>query len=266
MKKIVLAVCAFVSLAFAGCKSGGADSVLGDWTLVQYNINGNPVEFSLASVSIAAGGKNARISGFSGVNTFSGICKIDGNKFSAKDDFVLTRMSGSKKDMEFERTFLASLSIADGVSVKTENEKQVLRISNSTEKSELIFERASINDTDWVLSAILKGDGVVSVSAEKKSLPTLRFSKDGSVAGFSGVNYYTMAYVIDENKHKLSFTRGAVTLMASGDLEATELERQIFENIGKVKFYSISGQNLTIYSKDGKILFEFVKNSSQGSN
>lgn len=266
MKKIVLAVCSFVALAFAGCKSVGANLILGDWNLVHYKINGSPVEISAASVSIAATGKNAKISGFSGVNRFSGSCRIEGNKFSAKDDFATTRMAGSKEDMEFERAFLASLNGADSVSVKTEDEKQVLCISNSTEKSELLFERAVITGFDWVLTAILKGDGVVSVNAEKNELPTFKFLDDENISGFSGVNYFSMNCKIDENKHKISFTRGAATLMASGSPEATELEYQIFENIGKVKFYSISGNNLAIYSKDGKILFEFVKDSNPDSN
>ncbi len=264
MKKIILAFCSFAALFFAGCKSNGSVLFLGDWNLIRCNIGGAPVEFSEGSVSISADGKNVKVSGFSGVNRFSGSCKIDGNKFSAVDSFISTKMAGRKEDMEFERAFLASLNRADGISVKTENEKQVLCISNSAEKSEFIFERATINDVAWVLTAILKGDGVVSVNAEKNELPFLKFSGDGNISGFSGVNYFTMSYVIDENKKKLSFTRGAATLMASGSPEATELEYQFFENIGRVRFYSISGKELTIYSKDRKILFEFVKNPSYG--
>ena len=260
MKKVVLAtVFAFAAAIFAGCKEKGADLVLGDWNLIQYNIEENAVDFSKASVSFAADGNGIKVSGFSGVNRFSGLCKVDGRKFAAGDGFVTTRMAGRKEDMEFERSFLKSLSGADGVEVKSEGEKQFLHISNSAEKSEMVFARASVKDSEWVLTSILKGDGVVSVNVEENEIPTLKFTEEGKAAGFSGVNYYTMGYSLDENGKKLSFTLGASTLMASGNPEAMELERQFFVNIDQADSYSVSGDNLTIRSKDGKILLQFVK-------
>ncbi len=68
-----------------------------------------------------------------------------------------------------------------------------------------------------------------------------------------------MDYSIDEKGKKLSFTLGASTLMASGSKEAMELERLFFVNIDQADSYSVSGENLTIRSKDGKILLQFVK-------
>jgi len=47
--------------------------------------------------------------------------------------------------------------------------------------------------------------------------------------------------------------------MASGSKEAMELERLFFVNIDQADSYSVSGENLTIRSKDGKILLQFVK-------
>lgn len=263
MKKIVLAAAALVAAAvFAGCKEKSTDLVLGDWNLVQYNIEGKSVDVSKASVSFVADGKNFNISGFSGVNLFSGSCRINGRKLAIGDALVTTKMAGSKDDMKFEREFLASLGGADSVEVKSEGEKLFLHIFNSSEKSEMIFARASIKDSEWILTSILKGDGVVSVNVDEDELPTLKFTAEGKTAGFSGVNYYTMDYTLDENSKKLSFALGASTLMASGNPEAMELERQFFVNIDQADSYSISGENLTIRSKDGKILLEFVKKST----
>ncbi|MEE0887503.1 MAG: META domain-containing protein [Treponema sp.] len=260
MKKVILAAAfAFAAAIFAGCKAKGADLVFGDWNLIQYNIEGNAINFSKASVSFAAEGNGLKVSGFSGVNSFSGSCKIDGRKFAAGDGFATTRMAGRKEDMEFERSFLNSLAGADGVEVKSEGENQFLYIFNSAEKSEMVFARASLKDSEWVLTSILKGDGVVSVNVEENELPTLKFTEEGKAAGFSGVNYYTMDYSIDEKGKKLSFTLGASTLMASGSKEAMELERLFFVNIDQADSYSVSGENLTIRSKDGKILLQFVK-------
>lgn len=261
--KIFAAVFSFAAAFFSGCKGTDSSSIIGDWNLKGYYIEEKAVDFSEATISFAAEGKSLKVSGFSGVNLFSGSCKVNGNKFSSDSGFATTKMAGSKADMEFERAFLKSLDGADGISVKSENEKQVLRISNSAEKSELVFERASIKDSEWILTSILKGDGVVSVNVDEESLPTLNFSAEGKASGFSGVNYYTMDYALDENAKKLSFTLGASTLMASGSKEAQELEQQFYINIDQADSYSISGNNLTIRSKDGKILLEFVKNSEK---
>lgn len=263
MKRIVLAAAAFVAaVVFAGCKEKGADLVLGEWNLVQYNVDGKSADVAKASVSFEADGKNLKVSGFSGVNLFSGSCKVNGRKLAFDDAFVTTKMAGSKDDMKFEREFLASLGGADGVEVKSEDEKLFLHVFNSSEKSEMVFARASVKDSEWILTSILKGDGVVSVNVDEDELPTLKFTEEGKAAGFSGVNYYTMDYTLDENSKKLSFALGASTLMASGNPEAMELERQFFVNVDQADSYSISGENLILRSKDGKILLEFVKKSA----
>lgn len=261
VKIYVAMFCSFVAAVFSGCKGGNFNSVLGDWNLTGYYIEENAADFLEASISFATEGKTLKVSGFSGVNLFSGSCKVNGNKFSSGAGIVTTKMAGSKDDMEFERAFLKTLEGADKIAVESENEKQVLRISNSEEKSSLVFKRASIKDSEWILTSILKGDGVLSVNVDEESLPTLSFSADGKATGFSGVNYYTMDYSLDENAKKLSFTLGASTLMASGSNEAQELERQFYINIDKASTYSLSGNNLTIRSSDRKILLEFIKKS-----
>ena len=61
-----------------------------------------------------------------------------------------------------------------------------------------------------------------------------------------------------EKSRKISFTPDASTLMA-GDKDSMELETLFFESLEKAFSYSISGKNLTVYSKDGKILLEFIR-------
>lgn len=266
MKKIkfFVAVFSFISVVFLSCKSKEANLVLGDWNLVRYNLDGRSINFSKATISFdQTESKSLKVSGFSGVNLFSGSYDVSGKKISSKSDFITTRMAGPKQDMEFERAFLASLNGAEGIEVKVENGKQVLYIYNSSEKSELAFEKSSIKDNAWILSSILKKDAVVSINVDENELPTLNFNAENKASGFSGVNYYNMDYTLDEENKKLSFTLGISTLMASGSKEAMELEQQFFINMDQVASYSISGNSLTLRSKDGKTLFVFIKESAE---
>ena len=266
MKKtnFIMAIFSLLSVLIFGCKSKESNLVLGDWKLVRYEVCGKPVDFSRATISFSQEKKNAlTVSGFSGVNLFSGSLNVKGKKISSKPEFVTTRMAGRKEDMDFERKFLNSLTPANSLELKVENKRQLLRIVNSSEKSELVFERNSIKDETWVLCAILKNDGVVSISLDEDELPTLSFSEENKASGFSGVNYYTMDYSLDEENKKLSFTLGISTLMASGSKEAQELERQFFVNMDQVCSYSISGDSLTLRAKDGKILLEFIKGNKK---
>ena len=262
MKKLKLftAVLSFATLAFFGCKSKDAKQIEGDWNLVQYKIGEKQADFSCATISLLQDENlNIKVSGFSGVNSFSGLYKASGKKLRAEPGFISTKMMGSKEDMEFERLFLNSAVGADSWKTKTQNGKILLCIYNSTENSELVFAKASIKDANWTLAAILKNGGVQSIDADKSELPTLSFNEENKASGFSGVNYYTMDYALDETAKKLSFTLGASTLMASGSKEAQELEQQFYINIDQTATYSLFGNTLTLRSKDGKTLLEFVK-------
>lgn len=262
MKKLKLftAVLSFATLAFFGCKSKDAKQIEGDWNLVQYKIGEKQADFSCATISLLQDENlNIKVSGFSGVNSFSGLYKSSGKKLRAEPGFISTKMMGSKEDMEFERLFLNSAVGADSWKTKTQDGKILLCIYNSMENSELVFAKASIKDANWTLAAILKNGGVQSIDADKSELPTLSFNEENKASGFSGVNYYTMDYALDETAKKLSFTLGASTLMASGSKEAQELEQQFYISLDQVATYSLFGNTLTLRSKDGKTLLEFVK-------
>ena len=258
--KIFTAVMSFAMLAFLGCKSKDTKQIEGDWNLVQYKINEKQVEFSCATISLLQDENlNIKVSGFSGVNSFSGLYKANGKKLIAEPGFISTKMMGSKEDMEFERLFLNSAVGADSWKTKKQNGKILLCIYNSTENSELIFAKASIKDTTWTLTAILKNNGVQSIDADQTELPTLTFNEENTASGFSGVNYYTMDYNLYEAAKKLSFKPGASTLMDSGSKEAQELEQQFYIYLDQTATYSIFGNTLTLRSKDGKTLLEFTK-------
>ena len=188
--KIFTAVMSFAMLAFLGCKSKDTKQIEGDWNLVQYKINEKKVEFSCATISLLQDENlNNKVSGFSGVNSFTGLYKANGKKLIAEPGFISTKMMGSKEDMEFERLFLNSAVGADSWKTKKQNGKILLCIYNSTENSELIFAKASIKDATWTLTAILKNNGVQSIDADQTELPTLTFNEENTASGFSGVNY-----------------------------------------------------------------------------
>ena len=258
--KVFFALASFATAMFLGCKSKDAKQIEGDWKLVQYKTAENQADLFCTTVSILQDENlDIKVSGFSGVNSFSGIFKVNGKKIHAEPGFITTKMMGSKESMKFERLFLNSALGADSWKIKKEDGQTLLCIFNSAENSEMVFARASIKDSSWTLAAILKNNGVQSIDADKAELPTLTFNEENRASGFSGVNYYTMDYNLDETSRKLSFNLGASTLMASGSKEAQELEQLFFINIDQADSYSMSGNFLSIFSKDGKCLLEFMK-------
>lgn len=85
--KIFTAVMSFAMLAFLGCKSKDTKQIEGDWNLVQYKINEKQVEFSCATISLLQDENlNIKVSGFSGVNSFSGLYKANGKNLSQSRD------------------------------------------------------------------------------------------------------------------------------------------------------------------------------------
>ena len=155
--------------------------------------------------------------------------------------------------MTFETNFMSALETADSFNIQVEDGLVTLFLNNSQEKSVLKFQPITLVNTTWNLTEVLQDDGIVSVyydSSSEKSTPYFTFAENGILSGSTGVNFITLNYTVDENTGDLNIQDGAITLVATDDKEAEELESTILKLIGQVTKYDISGTTLSLINID----------------
>ena len=256
MKNIISAVLAatFACGVFTSCADNNVEKLVGNWQLVYFEKDGISQDISVATLNIKPEFKDSiRIEGFSGVNRFNGAFEVKGNKLSDRTGFSTTRMSGDPKVMTFETNFMSALETADSFNIQVEDGLVTLFLNNSQEKSVLKFQPITLVNTTWNLTEVLQDDGIVSIyydSSSDKSTPYFTFAENGILSGSTGVNFITLNYTVDENTGDLNIQDGAITLVATDDKEAEELESTILKLIGQVTKYDISGTTLSLMNID----------------
>jgi heat shock protein HslJ len=124
-----------IPVAVAGCAQPGSPLDGTRWQLVEWTIS----SMDPASVTITAEFAGGRLSGNSGVNSYSGPYRIGpGNAFSG-GPFAATLMAGPEPAMRAERAYLTLLGQAK--SYRLANGKLTLHDQGGNES--LIFEGAS---------------------------------------------------------------------------------------------------------------------------
>ncbi len=108
-----------------------------------------------------------------------------------------------------------------------------------------------LRNTVWV-PVTLANQGGVTLHGDTS--PWFEIYDAGKVFGNSGVNRFSTQATMDEEKGELSFAAGITTLMAGPDLG---YEQKFTETINAVRKYSISGDILSVYDADGKLLGTF---------
>jgi len=179
----------------AGCassggttKSGGATKSAGDltgkeWSLVESSISSS----DLGAAGITATFESGQLSGFSGVNQYSGpyTAKPDGT-FKA-GPLAGTQMAGPEPLMRAEGAYLKLLEACDSYKV----EAGKLTLSTGGNES-LIYEaaaKAELPGSDWVVTGYNNGKQAVTGPAVDSTL-TVAFGTDGKVSGEGGVNRF----------------------------------------------------------------------------
>lgn len=220
----------------------------GDWELVSLEKNGTKVAIVTATLSVTDKGKGTySVSGFSGVNNYSGSLTANGNKIAFAPNLASTRMAGPQDAMTFESLYLELLGNADTWNV-TDSE-----LTLSGGKAVARFVKKGLDGTSWKLTAANTGNAVVS----QQGNITLSF-KGGKATGFTGINNVSLGYTADAKTRALSFADGPLTLRAGTENEA-KAERLFLDNIFKTASYSLNGNGLTLYDKKGTTLLQFVK-------
>ena len=228
-------------------KSYSADAS-GDWELVSLEKDGKGIAVVTATLSVTdKGAGEYGVSGFSGVNNYSGSLKADGNKISFAPNLASTRMAGAPEAMEFEAAYLELLGSADSWSVSDGE------LSLSGGNAVARFAKKELDGTSWKLTAANTGNAVVSQTGNI----TLAF-KGGKATGFTGINSVSLGYTADAKTRALSFADGPLTLRAGTEEEA-KAERLFLDNLFKTASYSLSGETLSLRGADGATLLTFVK-------
>ena len=97
----------------------------------------------------------------------------------------------------------------------------------------------------------LAGKKFVMQNAENGATITLEFSDNGNDYYGQVVNNYFGSYKISGNN--ITFGAGGTTMMM-GPREEMEAERHYFENLEKVKTYTLQNDVLALTTSDGKVL------------
>ena len=195
-----------------------------------------------------------RVSGFSGVNRYSGSYSTNNDSISFSE-LSVSLMSGSRSAMDAEERFLRILRSAKKVradknTLTLENAKgdtltfKNLKTSDKKENEILPLNKEILN-TEWKL-----------VNMEGRNLGsyeniTISFSEDG-VSGNSGVNTYFSSYVITNNNITIGVLSS--TKMAGPD-NLMKLERDFSTLIQNVRKIKLADKNtLVLTTANGKNL------------
>ena len=195
-----------------------------------------------------------RVSGFSGVNRYSGSYSTNNDSISFSE-LSVSLMSGSRSAMDAEERFLRILRSAKKVradknTMTLENAKgdtltfKNLKTSDKKENEILPLNKEILN-TEWKL-VNMAGRNLGSYENI-----TISFSEDG-VSGNSGVNTYFSSYVITNNNITIGVLSS--TKMAGPD-NLMKLERDFSTLIQNVRKIKLADKNtLVLTTANGKNL------------
>ena len=195
-----------------------------------------------------------RVSGFSGVNRYSGSYSTNNDSISFSE-LSVSLMSGSRSAMDAEERFLRILRSAKKVradknTMTLENAKgdtltfKNLKTSDKKENEILPLNKEILN-TEWKL-VNMAGRNLGSYENI-----TISFSEDG-ISGNSGVNTYFSSYVITNNNITIGVLSS--TKMAGPD-NLMKLERDFSTLIQNVRKIKLADKNtLVLTTANGKNL------------
>lgn len=186
MKSILaLTLIAGLPTVLAAC---GSTSDAGDPTGVEWTLKKGTGDVDMTRAGITARFEDGQLSGFSGVNQYSGPYTIDESGSFETGPLVSTLMAGPEPLMKAEQAYLKLLEGCDSYSV----DKGTLTLSTDGEET-LVYEEspaAELPGSAWAVTGYNNGKGAVqSVSAD--ATLTVIFGTDGTVAGDAGVNRYS---------------------------------------------------------------------------
>ena len=144
MKKSLLITLGLAVLSgfFCSCKSSPQLKIEGTWNTSAIEIGGEKLPVCESSLIIGKSkNKIYELNGNSGVNSFFGSAKVNGNSFKVLNNMGSTKMLGDPESMEFEKNFTEVLLEAATVKTYSENSDEFLVLETSSGKKKIIFVR-----------------------------------------------------------------------------------------------------------------------------
>jgi heat shock protein HslJ len=221
MRVSVLAYACGVLLTASACAGAGESQ---DPTTLE-GVEWHLVESSISSADLGAAGITATfasgtISGFSGVNQYSGGYSAEADGAFSAGPLAGTMMAGPEPLMNAESAYLKLLEDAEEFSVEED------RLTLTTgDGSTLAFEAAKaveLPGTTWTVTGFNNGKQAVTSPIIDSEL-TLEFGTDGQVSGSSGVNTFSGSFTATDDAIEIGPL--ASTMMA-GEPELMEQESQ----------------------------------------
>ena len=247
-----ITICALLlaaALTAAGC---GSDTATSPGTDGLTDVEWALVESSMSSVDLGAAGITAtfdgtQLSGFSGVNQYSGPYTAgDDGSFKA-GPLAGTLMSGPEPLMKAEQAYLTLLQDC----TKFEISDGRLTLSSGAQET-LVYEQAEtvqLPGTKWDVTSYNNGKEAVVGVVEESTL-TIEFGTDGTMSGNGGVNTYSGPFTVEGT----SVTIGplASTMMAGPDKLMTQ-ETQFLAALQNAKEWSVVNGRLELRDTEGAL-------------
>jgi heat shock protein HslJ len=198
-------------------------------------------------------GKGGLLSGFGGLNNFSG-------PYSAKEDgrmeigpLASTTMAGSPEMMNQEQALLRALESvasyrlqAGGLSLFDADGKAIVRA--------LPQEQTALEGTTW--KCIAYNNGKQAVTSVVAGTEITALFGEGSVTGSSGVNTYRASYELRGRRLSIDFP--STTSVETGSDDEMAQEQQYLEAIADVTSYRIERDELTLMGAGGVTLAQYL--------
>jgi len=202
-----------------------------------------------ATISFEAGKFGAN----TGCNDVSGAYALDGEKLSFQPG-PMSKRACTESLATQESDFLYGLQNA--ASYKIEAGK--LTLLDADGKVLLTFTEqlpAQLSDGPWQLISFNNGNGMESNQTTAKIVVT--FGADGKVSGNAGCNNFNGAYEVDGDK--ITVGPLAATEMACAEPEGVmDTENAFLQALNNAATFTITGDALTIFDKDGSKLLVFT--------
>lgn len=235
--------------ALPGCGSGSSQSADSnaltgvEWTLVGSSLSS--LDLSVAGITATFDG--TQMSGFSGVNQYSGPYTAGGDGSFKAGPFAGTMMEGPRPLRVAEKAYLSLIpqctaySISDGI----------LTLSVGPQPT-LIYKQAEavqLPGTKWSVTGYNNGKQAVTSVAKGAEL-TIDFGTDGTASGNGGVNTYSGPFTVDGAQLKIGPL--AATMMAGPEKLMTQ-ETQFLTALQNAKEWSVVSGRLELRDSEGAI-------------
>jgi len=211
----VAGVLAGALLVLPACSSGsggGTSQMPAELTGVEWALVSSSVSSSdLGAAGITAAFDAAQMSGFSGVNQYSGPYTARKDGSFKVGEITSTLMAGEESAMQAEQAYMKLLAQCDTYAIADG------KLTLSKGQEELVYEKAvaaQLPGSTWTVTGYNNGQQAVTSTAIDSTL-TIEFGTDDKISGTGGVNRYNGSYKSTANAIEIG--KLATTMMAGPD-------------------------------------------------